>query len=183
QCFALELQDDYSLMPIEEEVRVTNRSKLSAGNCQDKSEEWTRIRFYILDSQIAESMNCYEGDDSSCQRFGFDASSSQTPTTPPQEGLETPPNMGGEIANGYYKMPDATQAEYVISSPDNNRCGSATLINTIYTVSKRWYAKYPNSKIRIGDLNAAAGHASHMTGVDVDIYTVDKSAADMGGDA
>lgn len=181
-CFGLTINPDTGTLEPGNDTKKYNDIK---PECKVRSNpELTKYRYYLVDMTTQKSLLCYEGlDEASCTELGFDANSSQTPTTPPQGGLETPPNMGGEIANGYYKMPDATQEEYVISSPDNNRCGSVTLINTIYTVSKRWYAKYPNSKIRIGDLNAAAGHASHMNGVDVDIYTVDKSAADMGGDA
>src|SRR3972149_9672596 len=82
-------------------------------------------------------------------------------------------------------MPQAANGKYAFSpnTPDNERCGSKKLIGFIYSVAKQWYAKYPNSKIRVGDLNAAAGHVSHMNGVDVDITVVDQSAANTSGDA
>jgi len=180
-CFGFTINPDTGALEPGNDIKKYNEID---PKCKDRSNtELTKYRYYLVDMTAQKSLLCYEGlDEASCKELGFDTSSSQTTNPPPQSGLETPPNMGGEIANGYYKMPDATRGEYEISSPDNNRCGSSTLINTIYTVSKRWYAKYPNSKIRIGDLNAAAGHASHMNGVDVDIYTIDKSAADVSGD-
>ncbi len=99
------------------------------------------------------------------------------------EGLMQPPNLGPEVGNGYYRMPDAPNGEYIFSpnTPPNERCGSKTLINTIYTVAVNWHKKYPTSRVRIGDLNAPA-HASHKNGIDVDITTEDFSAADTSGD-
>jgi len=184
-CYAVNLsKTDGSLTSVDGEIKPYRDIPAS---CASSDEMTLRLRFYILDTLTMESYACYEGEQSSCTKFGLgsDTSGSQSTNPPPQSGLETPPNMGGEIANGYYKMPEPTQGEYEFyaGTPNNERCGSSTLINTIYTVAKRWYAKYPNSKIQVGDLNASAGHVSHMTGVDVDIYTADKSAANTGGDA
>jgi hypothetical protein len=44
-------------------------------SCSENSEEWTRIRFYIFDTQIMEAQACYEGDGESCANIGFSNSS------------------------------------------------------------------------------------------------------------
>jgi hypothetical protein len=100
-------------------------------------------------------------------------------------GLESPPNLGPAVANNYYAMPDAANGEYVFggNTPPSDRCGNKALVDVIYTVAKAWRAKYPDrGRVRVGDLNAAAGHVSHMTGVDVDITTEDQQAANVNGD-
>ncbi|MDZ7744473.1 MAG: D-alanyl-D-alanine carboxypeptidase family protein [Candidatus Saccharibacteria bacterium] len=74
RCFALELQDDYSLKRIDDEVRSVH----SLDGCDDQDEVWKRIRFYILDTQIAETMNCYEGDHTSCRTIGFDVANAES---------------------------------------------------------------------------------------------------------
>ncbi len=100
-------------------------------------------------------------------------------------GVKTPPNLGPAQSNGYYQMPEpATPGLYTFNggTPPSQRCGSKELVSVIYTVAEAWKQKYPESPIMVGDLNAS-GHASHKKGVDVDIYTSDRSAADTGGDA
>jgi hypothetical protein len=40
-------------------------------SCTDPSQDWTRVRFYIFDSQMMEAQACYEGDNQSCINIGF----------------------------------------------------------------------------------------------------------------
>ncbi len=99
-------------------------------------------------------------------------------------GLVYPPNLGSPTSLGYYKMPLAQKGEYVFSESacDAQRYGSKTLTGVLYTVALNWKAKYPGSKLRIGDLNAT-GHLSHNNGVDVDITVSDFSAANTSASA
>lgn len=50
-------------------------------NCADKSLEWLRIRAYIYDTQIGDSMACKEGDEDSCKQIGLSSSSGATNNT------------------------------------------------------------------------------------------------------
>lgn len=109
---------------------------------------------------------------------------STPPGAPGTDQLIAPPNLGPQIGDtGYYRWPDSLNGEYVANggTPANERCGSLALVKTIYTVASAWNKTYPNSKLAIGDLNAS-GHASHLTGVDVDIYSADGSVANISGD-
>ncbi len=49
--------------------------------CQDKSEDWMRIRFFIFDSQVVESLACYEGEEDSCANVGFGATGAEPAAT------------------------------------------------------------------------------------------------------
>src|SRR3990167_8389925 len=61
-----------------------------------------------------------------------------------------------------------------------NDGGKKELVGVIYTVSQAWMKKYPDSRLRVGDLNAS-GHNSHRWGVAVDITISNQSAANTGG--
>ncbi len=51
-------------------------------NCADRSEDWLRIRTYIFDTQLGDSLACYEDDESSCALIGAGSTgSTQTTTT------------------------------------------------------------------------------------------------------
>ena len=67
ECFGMNLREDGSLVPIANAVRVVNRGD----NCNDTDEEFTRVRFYVLDMMTMESLACYEGEEESCQLLGF----------------------------------------------------------------------------------------------------------------
>ncbi len=106
----------------------------------------------------------------------------QTPiisNEPSVQGILYPPNLGSPNSLGYYMLPNALNGEYVFggwNTCTNRRWGSKTLIGVIYTVAKRWHAKYPNSNFTIGDLNAT-DHASHGNGVDFDLMVYGNPSA------
>ena len=133
-----------------------------------------RLDQVIMDSMTEEFTSTYYQDDPSTRA-----------TRTPVEGTELPPNFEDTpVANGYYRMPEATDGSYVFSTSDEtSRCGSRELIAVIYTVAQRWRAENPNSQVRIGDLNDSRGHVSHRTGVDVDITVLgDPDAANTAED-
>ncbi len=50
-------------------------------SCSKTDENWTRIRFYVLDMKTAEATDCFEsGDNTSCHNSGFGSSSTTTNT-------------------------------------------------------------------------------------------------------
>lgn len=136
----------------------------------------------LLDTSIRGSLGFLYGytKDNGLEDNATSAPTSDTPST--IEGLESPPNLGSSVGQNYYKMPDAPSGEYTFNggTPAAERCGSKELVDAIYTVSKVWAQKHPQNKIIVGDLNAA-GHLSHMTGRDVDIYTHGNLAANTSG--
>lgn len=102
----------------------------------------------------------------------------------PETGRATsPPNLGGPNTLGYYQMPEPTADEYVFSpgTCPAQRWGQKDLINVIYATAKAWKARFPDSRLRVGDLNAS-GHNSHRWGVAVDISITNQSAANTSGD-
>jgi hypothetical protein len=90
----------------------------------------------------------------------------------PIPGLLEAPGTQKRNADGYVRMPKAPNNEYEFwsATPDSQRCGSAELINSIYTVAINWSQKHPEERMVIGDINTT-GHLSHKYGVDVDIFT------------
>lgn len=104
-------------------------------------------------------------------------------SSPDINGVTCPPNLGGPNAQGYYQMPPATRGEYVFSNPScgGQHYGKKELVCTLYTVALAWMKKYPDSRARIGDLNAT-GHKSHKWGVAVDFTITNASAANTSGD-
>ncbi len=102
---------------------------------------------------------------------------------PPSAGsLNYPPNLGNADSLGYYQMPIALNGEYIFNGGTcaAQRYGKRELTGVIYTVALNWKDKYPDSRLMVGDLNAS-GHASHANGIDVDIFTSNRSGADVRG--
>lgn len=111
--------------------------------------------------------------------------------------LLLPPNFRNDLRDqfGYYVLPESPGNEtyYVLSptmpggraagesAPVEERHGTKTLIAVFYTVAKWYDEKYPNSQLVAGDLNAP-GHTSHRHGVDMDIYSSDRSATNNASD-
>ena len=52
-------------------------------DCSDPDSDWTRVRFAILDTKTAESLDCFQGGDSSCSSVGFDNTAVTPPITAP----------------------------------------------------------------------------------------------------
>src|SRR5690606_4027019 len=136
---------------------------------------------HLLDARVRGSLGHLHGYDDD---HGYAATeTTQSSSGPTIAGLESPPGLGGEIGQGYYRLPEPPNGEFIFSgaTPEIERCGNKALIDVIYTVGKAWKQKYPESVVVVGDLNATAGHQSHKNGVDVDISTIDRSAADVNG--
>lgn len=99
-------------------------------------------------------------------------------TTAAQIGqVSSPPNLGAQNSAGYYLMPNSPTGDYVFAEGTctAQRYGQKALVDVLYTVAQNWKAKYPDSRLRIGDLNAS-GHASHKWGYDVDVTTFNVKA-------
>lgn len=67
KCFGVSFDTDNNVV----ESGKTAPSYEMPSNCTDKSLDWTRVRFYIFDTQVMESAACYEGVGDSCAKVGF----------------------------------------------------------------------------------------------------------------
>ncbi len=91
KCFGMILtKDGNAAKSIEKSPNYTVAAD-PANNCADSSQSWTRIRFYIFDTQMMESQACYEGDSDSCTNLGFPDQGGAGTQTP---GSSVPPSPG-----------------------------------------------------------------------------------------
>lgn len=112
--------------------------------------------------------------------LSFDLGEVTTPSPTAAVGQETggaivpvgeivyPPNLGKPNSLGYYQMPEPQNGEYVVYSCSARRYGKKEMIGVLFTVALNYKAKFPASRLRIGDINAA-GHKTHNHGTAVDI--------------
>jgi len=71
KCFGLSINPAGSFQAIPNALKVVDKDRNEAG-CEDGSEEWTRIRFYILDQNVASSYGCVVTNDTeSCSSLGI----------------------------------------------------------------------------------------------------------------
>ena len=94
--------------------------------------------------------------------------------------------------NGYVQLPVHNELYYIYgsdkantgdggSTPDYQRYGKPALVKMFQDVAVQFRDRYPETKLVAGDLNAIAGHDSHMNGIDMDVYAQNRMAADMRG--
>lgn len=60
-----------------------NKDGMESGDCTSSSSDWLQTRFYIFDTQTAESAACYQGDEQSCSDVGFN--NGTTASSPPTQ--------------------------------------------------------------------------------------------------
>lgn len=71
KCFGVDLGADGSVTS-DMNAQIDPSSKDYPDYCADSSQDWTRIRFYVLDMKTAQSSDCFDnGDTTSCQQSGF----------------------------------------------------------------------------------------------------------------
>lgn len=82
KCFGVSIQKDSESKwnVISQEGDVPTYKDIEKNNCADSSEQWTRVRFFILDTETMNSMACYEGDEMACSEFGLGSQGSTTVT-------------------------------------------------------------------------------------------------------
>lgn len=78
-CFGVTLSTDGSTTAPDS---IPEYSKLPA-ECRSEDIEWLRIRFMIFDTQLGDSVACYEGDQTACNNIGF---GNNAPSTPGDQG-------------------------------------------------------------------------------------------------
>jgi len=68
--------------------------------CGDTTDpNWEKVRFFILDTETAESMGCYAGDDQSCSNIGYgDSVAGSSSTTTPSTGGSLPSGTAQQLA-------------------------------------------------------------------------------------
>lgn len=178
KCFGLDLTADGSLKPIAGATVGVDRKP--ADNCSSKAEEWTRVRFYVLDTRLAEAEACYQGFKDSCGNIGFTTNSGSGNINASLPGVECPANLEAHpTRTGYYKMPEAPNGEYSFNggTPESQRWGSQQLVCATYSVALAYAeAMEGKSKVIVHDLNAT-GHESHNTGVALDVSAGGELAA------
>jgi hypothetical protein len=77
KCFGVTISPDGSNVDALTNDIINVYQDYDAEGCRDKGNiNWLRIRYFIFDSQIADSASCYEGDNSSCAKVGFGSSTS-----------------------------------------------------------------------------------------------------------
>ena len=83
-CFGVTISEDGDTITTDFGKKVDPTEKDYPNDCSNTSENWTRIRFYVLDMKTAEATDCYDsGDSQSCQNVGFNGvgSTATNPTT------------------------------------------------------------------------------------------------------
>lgn len=68
--------------------------------CDDQSEDWRKVRFYIFDTQTLASSECYEGDDHACADLGF---SNEAANVASSTEAQAEPPVGGSLPSGTAK--------------------------------------------------------------------------------
>ena len=130
-----------------------------------------RFRSLVLDSLVTLSNDEEDKNLDANGDQGATPSTSAGPGGPSGvNGLQSPPNLGAADSQGYYRLPPSAGGSYRTYSTPGEQCGSLALIQTLYTVSQAWKARF-GGYLYIGDLNAS-GHKSHRNGVDVDLIAI-----------
>ncbi len=92
KCFGIKLdptgESDHPTRSVDAPPNYTDA--VNDPDCKSKEEDWTRVRFYIFDTQIMESQACYEGDNEACTNIGFDAQASGAGTGTDSGGSAQP---------------------------------------------------------------------------------------------
>lgn len=82
-CFGVTVSENGDTIATDFEKKVDPTDKEYPDDCSDASQNWTRIRFYILDMKTAEATDCYDsGDSQSCQSVGFGGASTGSGASP-----------------------------------------------------------------------------------------------------
>jgi len=156
-------QEDFTLLNDFRVTGMTEEDSLSL-----LGDTWERYRFYILDTVIASSLACYEGDSKMCSEIGL----TNFGDVPP--GLECPANLGAPSPerHNYYLLPDALNGEYRKDRADSHYYGTKEMICTLYTAGKKFEASEFGSQatLTVGDINNKPNHATHRWGIAVDVY-------------
>lgn len=103
KCFGVTISPDGSNVDALTNDIINVYQDYDAEGCRDKGNiNWLRIRYFIFDSQIADSASCYEGDNSSCAKVGFGSSTSAVTALIDYMGNSTgtlPTGSAQELAN------------------------------------------------------------------------------------
>lgn len=165
KCFGIQLDaNGNSVKSIDKAPNYTDVVKNP--NCSDTGEEWSRIRFYILDTQMMESQACYEGDDGSCDDIGFSGSSSgsSSPTTPTDTTAGTLPqgnaqDLAKKILDSGKVTGDSRYMAQIkaVSNGDDSCHVNPTILGLILALSEKY-------TLSISSLNRYCTHVLTASG-------------------
>lgn len=80
-CFGVEIneKDDWSVIA-KHDVNPASRD-YAAANCNEDSDSWNRIRLFVMDSRLMDTIACHQGtDEQSCENIGMAGGSEQDTT-------------------------------------------------------------------------------------------------------
>ncbi len=156
----------------EAEVNPNEETYLNA-DCGDMSDEnWVRTMLFVFDTSIVSLIDCYEGDQGTCQRVGFGQETPDVSTGATLGDVQCPAVLEPHPSEaGYYRMPDAPNGEYSVYAVDSKRWGSRAVICATYSVALAYNeAMEGRSKMKVGNMNTPLNQpsVSHRWGTAVD---------------
>jgi hypothetical protein len=112
---------------------VPKYKDINNSECTDTNPAWLTIRFFVFDTQVMESMSCYQGDDQSCANVGFDNTSAVSTTTGSTTTGSLPSGSAQDLAaqlkqyidNGKIKCTPLTNNDINCSDITNTASGTS----------------------------------------------------------
>lgn len=186
KCFGVKIEnttEGWDAIP-EEDVNPAS-DEYHSGNCGDKDEDWLRIRLFIKDTRLMETLACEELEDAkdSCEKIGAEgvaaASGDDANSSGSTADAELKKTITVSSAGKFIKMPSKYSCEGRVTEIDSRIAASLAYLLTKYDMC--------------ADDGLASGHKSHGAGLGVDIKprknvgskeewekTVEAAARDMG---
>ncbi len=178
-CFGFEVDDEGGLTPVPQGTRYLSKARDEAAGCNDTSEDWTRVRFYIMDVMTLEAENCYNGEADSCQLLGFDTPTATATTADgaadSEDDTDDVPCDSRTVEDKDYKPEDGAYLGYADGKPRKIKiciipnisslaAGAKVRVNS--TVSKNFY--------ELAEAASAAGHPLVVNGLDSSFRTMEQ---------
>lgn len=158
-CFGVQLGADGAVNNLLDKLDITKKgfydSSKSSKNCSDQTTDWTRVRFYILDTKLTEAADCFEsGDPQSCSDSGFGTGSSSldnTATTTANSSIVGDPYQSSAKINCAQGTVDlGVHSAYASGVQIKNRLCALTNLSSSSeesTPGSKWYVKNPDTGV------------------------------------
>ncbi len=125
-----------------------------SGDCDDTSDTWNRIRLFIADSRIMDSIACYDNDDQSCTNLGTGSAADNTGTISAGPGSVT---AGSQIVGNIGESSDT------VACADNTK--------DIGVVTSKYTGGLKQDKgpllIRLCQLSSISGNGNNTQGAQI----------------
>lgn len=134
KCFGMQYDNiDGSVTPVSDAVKVVDEDRDKA-RCEDESEEWTRVRFYILDTMVSGSAACFEGEEEACD--DLDLNSPQTSSSVSSVTSNNAQKLAQEILeNNNIDISASNFCRYCTEDIKNTASGKPTYKNTLLDIN------------------------------------------------